>query len=262
MNWLTKELQRAHVAWDASSVIAFILLGMVFVLTLTIIVMTMLAPTSSPLWRLVSAIAVACLVPLAFLFWLRHQQRNYMRRVELVLPDTLRLIANSLRVGMGLQQALEIASREGLSPLREEFAIVTRLALGTSLEEALEAMMDRVASPELQLALVAALVQREVGGSLAPIFETAGETVRRRLQLRRELKAETALTRFSAFSLAFGLPAFLFAALNLVTYLQTREAWSAPMFTTTEGRFALLVIVGLELAGWFWLSQVLAQLSE
>lgn len=263
MSWLTKELQRAHVAWDASSVIAFIVLGMAFVLTLTIIVATMLAPTSSPLWRLVVAVAVACLVPLAVLFWLRRQQRNYMRRVELVLPDTLGLIANSLRAGMGLQQALEIASREGLPPLREEFAIVTRsLALGTSLEEALQAMMDRVASPELQLALVAALVQREVGGSLAPIFETAGATVRRRLQLRRELQAETALTRFSAFFLAFGLPSFLFVALNLVTYLQTHEAWSAPMFMTAEGRLALLVLVGLELVGWFWLSQVLAQLSE
>jgi tight adherence protein B len=87
------------------------------------------------------------------------------------LPDTLGLLANTLRAGMGFQQAIEIVAREGLSPLKEEFATVNRsLTLGSTIEEALEAMMERVPSPELQLALVAALVQREVGGSLASDF--------------------------------------------------------------------------------------------
>ena len=108
---------------------------------------------------------------------------------------------------------------------------------------------------------MAALVQREVGGSLAQVFETAAVTVRRRLQARRELQVETALPRLSAIALAVGLPLFMFGAINLVTYLQTREAWSAPMFTS-EGRFFWGIIALLEVCGWVWLSQVLARLSE
>jgi len=262
MSRLEQEIQKAHVSLEASSLVAMTLLGMGFALAVTAILVTLFAPTASPFARLLLALLAAGSVPFFVLQWLRYCQRRFLRRVELILPDTLSLLANTLRAGMGFQQALEIASREGLSPLKEEFAAVTRsLTLGVTIEEALEALMQRVPSPELQLALVAALVQREVGGSLAQVFETAAVTVRRRLQARRELQAETALPRLSAIALAFGLPLFMFVAINLVTYLQTREAWSAPMFTS-EGRFFWGIIALLEVCGWVWLSQVLARLSE
>jgi Flp pilus assembly protein TadB len=262
MNWLDREIQKAHISWEVSSIVAMTLLGMAFALAVGSILATLLAPASSPFGRLLFALLLAGSVPFGVFQWLRWCQRRFIRRVELILPDTLGLLANTLRAGMGFQQAIEIVAREGLSPLKEEFATVTRsLTLGSTIEEALEAMMERVPSPELQLALVAALVQREVGGSLAQIFETASATVRRRLQARRELQTETALPRLSAIALAFGLPLFMFVAINLLTYLQTREAWSAPMFTS-EGRPFWFAIAVLELCGWVWLSQVLTRLSE
>jgi tight adherence protein B len=263
LTWLNRELERAQLRWQASTVVALSAFLMVFVLTVTAIGVSALVPTLSPLGCLGCAVLTATVVPLVGLAWLRWRQRRFVQRVETILPDTLALIANALRSGMSLQQALEVAAREGLPPLRDEFAAVNRaLVLGASLEEALQGLMERVPSTELRLAMVAVLVQREVGGSLAQIFETAGTTVRRRLQVRRELHAETALVRFSAFALAFGLPLFLLIAVNAVTYLQTGEAWSAPMFVEPTGRWVWVLIAALEVSGWLWLSSILNAMTE
>ncbi len=260
--WLEVELQKAHSGWRLSTAVAAALLLSTFTFTMTAILVASFAPTSSPFAKFLFAFFTASLVPVGGFYWLRHLHRQFIQRVELILPDTLSLIANALRAGMGLQQALEIVATEGLPPLREEFAVVNRsITLGTSIENAFHNLLLRVPSAELMLVVTAVLVQREVGGSLAQIFETAANTVRARLRLRRELRTVTSQARASAVFLAFVLPAFLFIAINLVTMLTSGEAWSAPMFYDPMGHKALGLIVLLQVGGWIWVSRIM-QLQE
>lgn len=261
-NWLETELQKAHLNWRPSTAIVTALLLSTFTFTMAAIIATSFAPTSSPFVKFLFAFFAASLVPVGGFCWLRYLHRRFIQRVEFILPDTLSLIANALRAGMGLQQALEIVAQEGLPPLREEFAIVNRsITLGTSVENAFQNLLLRVPSTELMLVVMAVLVQREVGGSLAQIFETAANTVRSRLRLRRELHAVTSQARASAVFLAFILPAFLFIAVNLITILTSGEAWSAPMFYDPMGHKALGLIVLLQIGGWIWISKIM-QLQE
>lgn len=260
--WLEREIRRAHVNWNVGSTLAVLLLLTVSGFSLTSIVLSLLAPTISPLWRFVIAFLMAGLSPFALIIWLRYKQRQFIRRVETVLPDTLALMANALRAGMGFQQAIELVAMEGLPPLREEFAIVSRATtLGASLDEALQGLVERVPSVELELVVTAVLIQREVGGSLARLLDIAATTVRNRLRLRQEIRAETSLTRGSAFALAFGLPALVFVFANFASFVTGSELWSAPMFTNPLGLKSWFAIVALEAGGWLWLRQVLETLE-
>ncbi|MCX7643476.1 MAG: type II secretion system F family protein [Armatimonadetes bacterium] len=260
--WLEREIKRAHVNWDVGLTLAILLLLTVSGFSFTAIVLTIFAPEISSFWRLVIAFSVASVSPLMLISWLRYKQRQFIRRVETVIPDTLALMANSLRAGMGFQQAIELVAMEGLPPLREEFAVVSRATtLGASLEEALQGLVERVPSTELELVVTAVLVQREVGGSMARLLDIAASTVRNRLRLRQEIRAETSLTRGSAFALAFGLPVLVLAFANFASIITGDELWSAPMFTNPTGLKAWIVIILLEAGGWFWLKRVLETLE-
>lgn len=260
--WLGREIKRAHVNWDVSSTLAVLLLLTVSCFSLTAISLSVFYPEISPSWRFVIALLVSLFSPFLLIVWLRRKQRRFINHVETVLPDTLALMANALRSGLSFQQAIELVAIEGLPPLREEFAIVNRgITLGASLEEALQDLVERVPSSELELVVTAVLVQREVGGSLARLLDIAASTLRNRLRIRQEIRAETSLTRGSAFALAFGLPIFVFAFANLATVATGSELWSAPMFTTPTGLKSWIVIIVLEAVGWFWLRQVLETLE-
>lgn len=256
--WLQEQLQKAHVSWGLSFIIASLLFGMVFAFTLTSVLITLMFPNIRLFLQLPIALLAASLVPIGLIQWLRFLQGRFLRRVEGVLPDTLSLIANALRAGIGLQQSLEIVAREGLSPLREEFETLNReIALGTPLDEAFQNLLKRVPSAELTLVVIAVLVQREVGGSLAQIFDSAAATIRTRLRLRREFSAITAQARASAFFLAFIIPIFLVISVNLLTRYTTGQFWSAPMMGDQLGYIAFGVAVFLQIGGWCWISRVM-----
>ncbi len=261
--WLDREIKRAHVNLDIGTAFAILLFLIISSFSLTVIIINFFAPTVQPFLRFLIASLIAFIAPYLFVDWLKRKQKQFIRRVETVLPDTLSLMANALRAGMGFQQALDLVATEGLPPLREEFAIVSRaISLGSSLEEALQGMVDRVPSHELNIVVTAVLIQREVGGSLAHMLEVASDTIRNRLRLRQEIRAETSLTRGSAFALAFGLPALVFIFANLATLIGGSEPWSAPMFSNPEGLRAFGLIGLLEIGGWFWLRKILETLEE
>ena len=79
------------------------------------------------------------------------------------------------------------------------------------MDEALAAMADRIDSDDLRFVLMSVTIQREVGGSLADLFQTVSDTVRERQQFRRKVRALTAMGRASAYVLV-ALP-FVTAAL-------------------------------------------------
>lgn len=261
--WLDREIKRAHVNIDIGSAFAILLLSSTSGFSLSLIILNFIAADAPLFWKFLFALASALFLPAVFIGWLRYKQRQFIRQVEMVLPDTLSLMANSLRAGMGFQQAIELVAMEGLPPLREEFAIVNKaIALGASMEEALQSLLERVPSKELNLVVTAVLIQREVGGSVARLLDIASLTVRNRIRLRQEIRAETSLTRGSAYALAFGLPALVFLFANFATLITGSEPWSQPMFTDPTGIKVWGFILLLEGVGWFWISRVLEALEE
>ncbi len=75
-----------------------------------------------------------------------------MRKFEKQLPDTLQLLAGTLRAGYSLPQGLEAVSKESAEPMGYELTrVMTEARLGRELEEALAAAAERLEQPRLRL---------------------------------------------------------------------------------------------------------------
>ena len=130
------------------------------------------------------------------------------------LPDTITLIANALRAGSSFLQAIELVVRETRPPISTEFARVIReVNLGLPFEQALENMVRRVRSDDLELMATAIAIQHQVGGNLAEILDSIAYTIRERIRIKGEIRTLTAQQRLSGYVVAglpIGLAGFLF----------------------------------------------------
>jgi tight adherence protein B len=131
------------------------------------------------------------------------------------LGDTITLLANSLRSGFSIVQSMETVAQQLPDPIAGEFHRVTQeIGLGLHYEEALNNMLRRVPSDDLDLMITAINIQGKVGGNLAEILDTIGHTIRERVRIKGEIRVLTAQQMISGYILT-ALP----VVLGLVLYL-------------------------------------------
>ncbi len=168
--------------------------------------------------------------------WLNRRIAARLGAFNSQLPGTIDLLANSLRAGYSLLQAMETVSREAPEPTATEFRRVVReVGLGLSPEEALDHLVRRMQSDDLELMVTAINIQHEVGGNLAQILESIAYTIRERVRIKGEIATLTAQQVISGYIIS-ALPILL----GLVLYLINRE-YIMGMF---EGVFICIPIIG------------------
>lgn len=143
------------------------------------------------------------------------------------LGDTIGLMANSLRAGYSLLQTMELISRESPAPMCDEFRRVVReVGLGVSTQQALDNLLRRVPSEDLDLLVSAISIQHEVGGNLGQILDVIGETIRERVRIKGEINVLTSQQQLSGYVIS-GLPIALGIGLFLMNrdYMMTMFAW-------------------------------------
>jgi len=149
-------------------------------------------------------------------FWLNRRKAGRLNAFNKQLPDTITLIANALRAGSSFLQAIELVVRESRPPITTEFSRVIReVNLGLPFEQALENMVRRVRSDDLELMATAISIQHTVGGNLAEILDSIAFTIRERIRIKGEIRVLTAQQRLSGYVvgfLPFALGIFLFIA--------------------------------------------------
>lgn len=192
---------------------------------------------------------VLALVPPAILSFLANRRR---KAFESLLPDTLQLMASTLRAGYSLMQGVEAVSQEVSEPMgRELRRVVTEARLGRPLEEALDGVAERMGSADFSWAVMAIRIQREVGGNLAELLVTVAETMTERERLRRDVNALTAEGKISAIVLGIlpiGLGGFIFSI---------NPDYMKPLFEETMGKFMLGGSILLALAGFYWMKKTI-----
>lgn len=136
-------------------------------------------------------------------FYVRRQQGQRLIRFNNQLADMLNLMVNGLRAGYSSMQAMEAVSREMPPPISDEFRrVVQELQLGLSMERALDNLLRRIPSDDLDLVVAAMNVQREVGGNLAEILDTISHTIRERVRIKGEIRVLTSQVMYSGRFLA------------------------------------------------------------
>jgi tight adherence protein B len=148
--------------------------------------------------------------------WLGRRKAGRLNAFNKALPDTITLIANALRAGSSFLQAIELVVRESRPPVSTEFGRVIReVNLGLPFEQALENMVRRVRSDDLELMATAISIQHTVGGNLAEIPDSIAFTIRERVRIKGEIRTLTAQQRLSGYVVGFlpiGLAGFIFVA--------------------------------------------------
>ena len=151
------------------------------------------------------------------------------------LPDLLITIAASLKAGHTFKQGMQAVVDEGQPPASEEFKrVLTETGLGRPMDDALGEMAERLGSENFEFAITAVTIQRQVGGSLAGLFDMVADTVRQRQQFARKIRSLTAMGRMSAYTL-IGLPFFIAADDPLIN-----AGYLHPLFHTSAGHMLLV----------------------
>ena len=203
------------------------------------------------LWRLPGALILGALG-----LFVPHLAVTHMRQKRQVafaeqLDGTLQLLAGSLRAGYGLLQSVSTVSAEAASPTGEEFGrIMVETRLGRDLVDSLTALADRMASQDFRWVAQAIDIQRTVGGDLAEILDTVGQTIRERNQIRRQIRALSAEGRISSYIL-IAIPFFLAAFILVIA-----PDFLSPLWTTTPGRVAIAVGAILMVVGIIWIRRL------
>ena len=168
-----------------------------------------------------------------------YLQRRRQQKFNDQLASMLQLLSNSLKTGYAIDRAIETVAAKSQPPTSTEFErVTTEITLGTSVEDALSALLLRINSPDLEFIVTAILLHVRVGGNLAEVLDNISDTLRDRLQTKRDMSVLTAQSRASA-SIITGLPILL--ALGLYVFV---PGYYAPMTNNWIG-YAMLGLAGL-----------------
>ncbi|MDP4163824.1 MAG: type II secretion system F family protein [Bacillota bacterium] len=140
-----------------------------------------------------------CLIGFYFPKWyLRKKQKARMTKFNDGLADMITTIIGSLRAGFSFPQALKTVIEEASSPIKDEMeSVLKEMQYGSSLEDSLNDLKERMPSEDLDLMIQAILIQRQVGGNLATVLEKIVETIRDRTKIQRQISTMTAQGRLS-----------------------------------------------------------------
>lgn len=146
-------------------------------------------------------------------FYVKHQQKVRLRKFNEQLSDMLNLTVNGLRAGYSTMQAMESVSRELPAPICDEFRrVIQEMQIGITMEVALDNLLRRIPSEDLDFVITSINVQREVGGNLSEILDTISFTIRERVRIKGEIRVMTSQVRASGAILSmvpFGLTLIL-----------------------------------------------------
>lgn len=149
-------------------------------------------------------------------WFLQKKIRDRIRSFNDGLTDMLTTVVGSLRAGFSFPQALKTVVEEASSPIKDEMELVIKeMQYGSSLEDALNKLKERMPSEDLDLMIQAILIQRQVGGNLATVLDKIIETIRDRTKIQRQIQTLTAQGRLSGIVVGL-LPVILGFFLYLV----------------------------------------------
>lgn len=150
------------------------------------------------------------------LVWFSLKVRKRKQQFDAQILHLTMTLANGLRSGQALPQALEAASQRMGDPMREELSLVLNdCRYGLDMTDALARLHARMPGEDLQLLITSIRLSLQSGGSLADVLERMVVMIRSRTEFNEKVKTMTAQGRFEAIALSLA-PAFVYVLLRLI----------------------------------------------
>jgi tight adherence protein B len=202
------------------------------------------------LWWVLLGFAEGVCIPYLFL---TYKARKRLKAFDEQLPDMLVTMAASLKAGHSFRQGIQSVVDEGVDPAAKEFTrVLNETRLGRPMDGALTDMAARVGSKNFEFVMSAVTIQRQVGGSLAGLFDMVADTVRQRQQFHRKIRGLTAMGRMSAYTL-IGLP----FVVGVAIYAINRE-YMKPLLTTSTGHKLIMLMFVMMAIGSLLLKKIVS----
>ncbi|MCJ7568621.1 MAG: type II secretion system F family protein [Anaerolineales bacterium] len=190
--------------------------------------------------------------------YVKRQEKSRLKKFDNQLSDMLNLMVNGLRAGFSTLQAMEAISRELPAPINDEFhRVVQEMQLGIPMEDALDHLLRRINSEDLDLVITAINVQREVGGNLAEILDSISFTIRERVRIKGEIQALTAQGRATAWVIS-AMPVILTALLFLINREYIMQFFNPE---TRSCGIPLMILAGIMIVSGFIATQKIVDID-
>jgi tight adherence protein B len=149
--------------------------------------------------------------------------------------DAVDIIVRGVKSGLPVHDCLKIIGKECGAPLGPEFQrLVENLAMGLTLDQALEKMYDRMPTPELRFFTIVMSIQQKAGGNLAEALGNLSQVLRSRKLMREKIKAMSSEATASA-GIIGSLPPGVMMIVGITT-----PSYIGIMFTDNRGHLMLL----------------------
>jgi len=191
---------------------------------------------------------IGLLIPLTILSAAASKR---LSAIQSQLADMLMVVSSSLRAGHSFLLSLDTATKEISEPGATEFGrTMSEIRFGRDVDEALDSLVERIGSRDLEWTVTAIKIQRKIGGNLAEVLEGVAGTIRERETLRRQVKVLSAEGRISSYVLTV-LPILLAVYLSFVN-----PAYLRVLTTTRTGIIMLSAAGGLMVFGYMWMQKI------
>ena len=149
--------------------------------------------------------------------------------------DAIDVIVRGIKSGLPVHDCLRIIAHESPAPLGPEFQrLVENLAVGLTMDQAMEQMYERMPTSELRFFSIVLAIQQKTGGNLAEALGNLSAVLRARKLMREKIKALSSEAKASAMIIG-SLPP---AVVGLISV--TAPAYMGVMFNDPRGKVMLL----------------------
>ncbi|MEU2115545.1 type II secretion system F family protein [Streptomyces sp. NPDC016459] len=180
-------------------------------------------------------------VAMGFLSW---QRQKRIEKFINQLPELSRILANATQAGLALRMALSLAADELEAPAGVELEkVAQQLAVGTSLDDALGELAERLPSRELVVLVTTLVLANRAGGTVVSSLRNLTETLEERKETRREVRTQLSQVSMTAYS----VPVIGVGSLLLIDNMQPGAL--DRMTSSGVGQFAVVAAFALYVVG-------------
>ena len=238
---MDQQLEESDVPLSGGEFMAIV----VGIILLVFLLMTMI--TGNP----AAGMAVGAIAGYVPFFLVTRSRNQRLTSFNGQICDALSIMSNALRAGFSFMQSMDMVRQEMPDPISKEFSRTFReVNLGTSTEQALYNLGNRINSDDLNLVITAVQIQRQVGGNLSEVLDQIASTIRERVRIQGEIRTLTAQGRLSGMVIG-ALPLLLGVAMLVIN-----PTYVSLLVTENLGRMMLLMAVLGEIVGFMFIQKI------
>jgi tight adherence protein B len=194
------------------------------------------------LYSFVFGVAAGYLLPR---FYLSRKRKKYQSLYLDELPNAVEAIVRGVKSGLPLNDSMRLVAKEAKEPIKSEFQrVLDQQAVGKSMTEAVQVLLDRVPVSEVNFFVVVISVQQQAGGNLSEALGNLSRVLRNRKKMKAKVKAMSSEAKASA-GIIGSLPFVVATLVSLTTPGYLLPLVQTPIGMIWLGIAAIMMSMGI-----------------